>query len=211
MKKRQPLMALLLLALAAGSGARDLGTWGNVFEPAEQDMLDFIQTRLKGMEQSGELERLREEATARVKKNAVRPAPVEGLSRAVHYRSIPWDPTFTVKETITDMQGNVIARKGETVNPLDKVPFAQVLYFIDGDDRAQVEWTRKEIAGQTNSKVILVNGNIKETSDVLDERIYFDQAGILTRKFGFSHIPARISRDGRMLNVEEIPVKGAKK
>lgn len=31
-------------------------------------MLDFIQTRLKGMEQSGELDRLREEATARVKK-----------------------------------------------------------------------------------------------------------------------------------------------
>lgn len=57
------------------------------------------------------------------------------------YRSFPWDPTFTVKETITDMQGKVIARKGDTINPLDKVPFAQVLYFIDGDDQAQVEWT----------------------------------------------------------------------
>ncbi|MBJ9200973.1 type-F conjugative transfer system protein TraW [Citrobacter freundii] len=211
MKKRQPLMALLLLALSAGAGAKDLGTWGNVFEPAEQDMLDFIQNRLKGMEQSGELDRLREEATTRVKKNAVRPTPVAGLSRALDYRSFPWDPSFTVKETITDMQGNVIARRGDTVNPLDKVPFSQVLYFIDGDDRQQVEWVRREIAGQTNSKIILVNGNIKETSDALDERIYFDQSGILTRKFGFSHTPARVSRDGRMLKVEEIPVKGAKK
>jgi conjugal transfer pilus assembly protein TraW len=42
----------MLLMLSAGSGAKDLGTWGNVFEPAEQDMLAFIQNRLKGMEQT---------------------------------------------------------------------------------------------------------------------------------------------------------------
>ena len=61
MKKRLQLTALILLTLSAASGAKDLGTWGNVFEPAEQDMLTFIQNRLKGMEQSGELDRLREE------------------------------------------------------------------------------------------------------------------------------------------------------
>lgn len=211
MKKRLPLTALILLTLSAGSGAKDLGTWGNVFEPAEQDMLTFIQNRLKGMEQTGELDRLREEATARVKEHAVRPTPVEGLSKAVTYRSFAWDPTFTVKETITDMKGNVVARKGDTVNPLDKVPFSQVLYFIDGDDREQVNWTRQQIAGQTDFKVILVKGNIRESSDALNERIYFDQSGVLTRKFGFEHIPARISRDGRVMKVEEIPVKEDRK
>lgn len=211
MKKRLQLTALILLTLSAASGAKDLGTWGNVFEPAEQDMLTFIQNRLKGMEQSGELDRLREEATARVKEHAVRPTPVEGLSKAVTYRSFVWDPTFTVKENITDMQGNVIARKGDTVNPLDKVPFSQVLYFIDGDDREQVNWTRQQIAGQTDFKVILVKGNIRDSSNALNERIYFDQSGVLTRKFGFEHIPARISRDGRVMKVEEIPVSGAKK
>ncbi|MFZ5210228.1 type-F conjugative transfer system protein TraW [Enterobacter kobei] len=211
MKRRLQLTALILLTLSAGSGAKDLGTWGNVFEPAEQDMLTFIQNRLKGMEQTGELDRLREEATARVKEHAVRPTPVEGLSKAVTYRSFAWDPTFTVKETITDMKGNVVARKGDTVNPLDKVPFSQVLYFIDGDDREQVNWTRQQIAGKTDVKVILVKGNIRESSDALNERIYFDQSGVLTRKFGFEHIPARISRDGRVMKVEEIPVSGAKK
>lgn len=211
MNKHLQLTALLLLTLSAGSGAKDLGTWGNVFEPAEQDMLDFIQNRLKGMEQSGELDRLREEATARVKEHAVRPAPVEGLTKAVEYRRFAWDPTFTVQETIADMQGNLIARKGDTVNPLDKVPFSQVLYFIDGDDTEQVSWARQQIAGQTNVKVILVKGNIKGVSDALNERIFFDQSGVLTRKFGFEHVPARISRDGRVMKVEEIPVSGAKK
>ena len=145
MRKRLQLTAMMLLMLSAGSGAKDLGTWGNVFEPAEQDMLAFIQNRLKGMEQTGELDRLRKEATERVKEHAVRPTPVEGLSNAKEYRSFAWDPTFTVKETITDMQGNVIARKGDTVNPLDKVPFSQVLFFIDGDDKEQVNWARQQL------------------------------------------------------------------
>lgn len=211
MKKRLQLTAMMLLTFSVSSGAKDLGTWGNVFEPAEQDMLTFIQNRLKGMEQTGELDRLREEATARVKEHAVRPTPVEGLSKAMTYRSFAWDPTFTVKETITDMKGNVVARKGDTVNPLDKVPFSQVLYFIDGDDREQVNWTRQQIAGQTDFKVILVKGNIMDSSNALNERIYFDQSGVLTRKFGFEHIPARISRDGRVMKVEEIPVTGGGK
>lgn len=211
MNKRLKLAALMLLTLSGSSGAKDLGTWGNVFEPAEPDLLDFIQTRLKGMEQSGELDRLREEATERVKKHAVRPTPVEGLSRTVEYRRFAFDPTFTVAETVSDMKGNILARKGDRVNPLDKVPFSQVLYFIDGDDKEQVAWTRQQIAGQTDFKVILVNGNIKDTSDALDERIFFDQSGVLTRKFGFEHTPARVSREGRVLKVEEIPVTGAKK
>ncbi|ECS9207804.1 type-F conjugative transfer system protein TraW [Salmonella enterica subsp. enterica serovar Amager] len=211
MRRQKQMIVLLLLALSAGSGAKDLGTWGNVFEPAEQDMLVFIQDRLKGMEQSGELDRLREEAIERVKRNAVRPAPVKGLTAATTYRTFPFDPTFTVNETITDMQGNIIARRGDQVNPLDKVAYDQVLYFIDGDNRDQVAWLRQQIAGGTTHKVILVNGNIRETSERLDERIYFDQSGILTRKFGFQHIPARVTRDGRVLKVEEIPMEGAKK
>jgi len=210
-KAQRMLTALALLTLSVSSGAKDLGTWGNVFEPAEQDMLLFIQNRLKGMEQSGELDRLREEARERVKKHAVRPAPVEGLSPATDYRAFSFDPTFTVRETITDTKGNLIARKGDQVNPLDKVPYSQVLFFIDGDDKQQLAWVKKQIAGQVSFKVILVNGNIKDVSDALDERIFFDQAGVLTRKFGFEHIPARVSRDGRVLKVEEIPVSGAKK
>jgi len=210
-KVQHLLTVLALLTLSASCGAKDLGTWGNVFEPAEQDMLLFIQSRLQGMEQSGELDRLREEATERVKKHAVRPTPVECLSPATDYRAFSFDPTFTVRETITDTQGNLIARKGDQVNPLDKVPYNQVLFFIDGDDKEQLAWVKKQIAGQVSFKVILVNGNIKDVSDALDERIFFDQAGVLTRKFGFERIPARISRDGRVLKVEEIPVSGAKK
>lgn len=209
--KHLPVLALTLVMLSAGVAAKDLGTWGNVFEPAEQDMLVFIQNRLKSMEESGEMDRLKNEAIDRVKRNAVRPSPVVGLTPAITYRTFSYDPTFTVNETITDMKGNIIARKGDQVNPFDKVPYNQTLFFIDGDNRDQVSWLKPQLASAGNFKIILVNGNIKETSDALDERIYFDQAGVLTTKFGFEHTPVRVTRDDRVLKIEEIPVSGAKK
>ncbi|WP_024548214.1 type-F conjugative transfer system protein TraW [Siccibacter turicensis] len=205
------LATLAAVLLSASVSAKDLGTWGNLFEPAEQDMLAFIQGRLKSMEQSGELGRLQSEAIERVKRNAVRPQPVAGISPAVKYRTFSYDPTFIVNETITDMKGNIIARKGDRVNPFDKVPFSQTLYFIDGDNRDELTWMKQQLSATTNFKVILVKGNIKDTSDALDERIYFDQAGVLTTKFGIEHTPARVSRDDRVLKIEEIPATGAKK
>jgi conjugal transfer pilus assembly protein TraW len=205
------MVVFAMMMATVTADAKDLGTWGRVFEPAEQDMLVFIQNRLKAMEENGEMERFKSEAIERVKRNAVRPTPVAGLSPATEYRRFSYDPTFTVAETITDMQGNIIARKGDKVNPLDKVPFNQTLYFIDGDNRDQVAWVKGDIAGATDFKVILVKGNIKEASDALDERIYFDQAGVLTTKFGFAHTPVRISRDNRVLKIEEVLVAGGKK
>lgn len=205
--KKRPVFLLLFGLLSSGVSARDLGTTGHLFTIAEPDMLTFIKQRLQAMEDSGEMAKMQKETEERVKAHAVRPTPVAGLSPAVTTRSFAFDPTFTVRETITDMQGRVIAKQGDQVNPLDRVPFSEVLYFLDGDNRAQVAWVKKQIGGQTNFKVILVNGNIRETSDTLDEPVYFDQAGVLTTKFGFTHTPVRISRDDRVLKVEEVALK----
>lgn len=64
---------------------------------------------------------MQKETEERVKAYAVRPTPVAGLSLAVTTRSFAFDLTFTVRETITDMQGRVIAKQGDQVNPLDRV------------------------------------------------------------------------------------------
>lgn len=211
MTKRLQLALLLAVLVATSTAAKDLGTWGTLWSPVEPDLLTFIQERIKAMEDSGEMAKLRDEAIERVKRNAVRPAPVTGLTPAVRYRAMTMDPTFTVAETITDTHGNIIARKGDRVNPLDKIQFNQTLYFIDGDNPDQVKWIRQQIAGKTDFKIILVNGNIRETSEALDEQIFFDQSGVLTTKFGFEHTPVRITRDERVLKIEEIPATGESK
>lgn len=206
MKKRLVVMTLAGL-LSLSVGAKDLGTIGHLFPIAEPDMLDFISQRLQSMQDSGEMDKIQREAEARIKEHAVRPAPVVGLTPAKSDRTWRYDPTFIVKETIRDMQGNVIARAGDSVNPLDKVPFSETLFFIDGDNKAEMAWVKNQIHSLQNFKVILINGNIRDSSDALDEPVYFDQLGTLTGKFGFEHTPVRISRDGRTLKIEEVALK----
>lgn len=206
MKKRGVLLLTFSL-LSPPAFTHDLGTTGNLFPIAEPDLLDSIRQRLKGMEESGEMARLQREAGERVRAHAVRPTPVAGLSPAKAGRTFRFDPTFTVRETIRDMRGNVIARQGDRVNPLDTVPYSETLYFIDGDNPSQMKWIKAQLAGQQNFKVILVNGNIRDSSVALDEPVYFDQYGTLTTKFGFEHTPVRITRDDRWLRVEEVALK----
>lgn len=200
-------VSLLATAVVQPAQAKDLGTIGHLFPIAEPDLLAFIGQRLQGMKESGELDRLQREAEARVKAHAVRPEPVAGLTPAVKDRTFRYDPTFTVQETVRDMQGNVIARAGDRVNPLDKVPYSETLYFIDGDNPVQMAWVRQQLTGQQNFKVILVKGNVHDSSITLDEPVYFDQYGTLTTKFGFEHTPVRITRADRMLKVEEVALK----
>ncbi|KEY40119.1 type-F conjugative transfer system protein TraW [Pantoea agglomerans] len=206
---RQLATAVVLFAavVAQPVQAKELGTIGHLFPIAEPDLLTFIGQRLQGMEDSGEMDRLQREAEARVKAHAVRPAPVAGLTPAKTDRAFLYDPTFTVRETIRDMRGNVIARAGDKVNPLDKVAFSETLYFVDGDNPQQMAWLKPQLAGLQNFKVILVKGNVHDSSLALDEPVYFDQYGTLTTKFGFEHTPVRITRADRMLRVEEVALK----
>ncbi|STW81104.1 TraW [Klebsiella pneumoniae] len=40
----------------------------------------------------------------------------------------------------------------------------------------------------------MINGNIKDTADVLHSRIYFDQGGTLIQKFGIRQVPAIVEQ-----------------
>ena len=73
------------------------------------------------------------------------------------------------------------------------MPFTQTLYFIDADDPRQVSWMRKQRPATLIYKVILVNGDIRKATNTLDTRIYFDQEGVLSRKFALTAVPAKVS------------------
>ncbi|RZM74387.1 conjugal transfer protein TraW, partial [Klebsiella pneumoniae] len=50
---------------------------------------------------------------------------------------------------------------------------------------------------------------IPDTSAALDSRIYFDQNGVLSKRFGLTAVPARITPapSGERLNIEVFPVR----
>nr|WP_314688483.1 type-F conjugative transfer system protein TraW [uncultured Pantoea sp.] len=201
---RRGLRVLPALLLYAVARAKDLGTWGDVYPVAEPDLLDTLYGRLAEMEKSGELAQRQAELRDAVVQSALRPAPVAGIGRADAHRTRFVDPTFTVPEDIVTPDGAVIARRGDRVNPLQSLPLMQTLWFIDGDDPRQVAWVKRQ-AVRTVSKIILVRGSVRGAGDALDARVYFDQQGALSRRFGLTVVPARVTAapDGLRLQVDE--------
>lgn len=187
--------------------AADLGTWGDLWPVREQDMLQLITQRLQKLQTSGQWDQTMDEFKQRAIENSQRPPPVEGLKRAEKYEQRWFDPSIRLSEDLMDHEGRVFARKGEMVNPLKTIPFMQTLYFINGDDPEQVAWMKRQVPETLISRIILVRGSVPETSAALDSRIYFDQNGMLTGRFGLTTVPARITPapSGERLNIEMFP------
>jgi conjugal transfer pilus assembly protein TraW len=203
----------LLLLISFGAQAKDLGTWGELYPIAEQDMLTTINTRLQAMKDSGELDMQQEAYKKQIIEKSLRPDPVAGLTIARENRTHYINPSMMVAEDMADHQGRVFAHKGDVVNPLDTVPFNQTLYFIDGDNPAHLAWMKAQKPDTTVYRVILVNGDIREATRALNERIFFDQKGTMSRRFELTAVPARVtlSEDKRSLRVDTFalePVEG---
>lgn len=195
---------IVLVMASFYAGARDLGTWGELWPVAEPDMLTTIHDRLKAMEDSGDIARTQQAFRERVKAHTLRPSPVTGLSVAQKNTTRYVNPSFVVSRDIADQNGVVFAHKGEVINPLEHVPFTETLYFIDADSPEQVAWMKAQQPPTLLFKVILVNGNIQEATRSLDTHIYFDQNGTLSRRFELTATPARVTLapDGKQLQVD---------
>lgn len=195
---------LLLLQLPLASAA-NLGTVGDIYPIAETDFLEFIHRRLGQLEADGTLAREQDRFKQRVIENTLRPPAVAGIHPAKEYAKRLFNPSFVVDEDKIGANGQAFARKGEVINPLQVAPFKQTLYFIDGDDPAQLHWFKSQRPATLEYKVILVKGNVKETSDALASQIYFDQGGAMVQRFGIQAVPARVTDagDGKHLVVEQ--------
>lgn len=212
MQRAVLIFILTAMGLSPASG-KDLGTWGELYPIAEQDMLTTINTRLQAMQDSGELDMQQEAYKKQVIEKSLRPDPVSGLTIARENRTHYINPSLTVAEDMADHQGRVFARKGDVVNPLDTVPFNQTLYFIDGDNPDQLRWMKAQKPATMVYRVILVNGDIREATRALGERIFFDQKGTMSRRFELTAVPARVTlgEDKRSLRVDTFalePVEG---
>ena len=99
MRRRPPLSRMpsvaiaCALALTASAGwTKDMGTRGAVWRITEPDLLLDIEARLKAMETTGELARMRREALERARERVEAPARVAGIAPARVPRTRLFDP-----------------------------------------------------------------------------------------------------------------------
>lgn len=187
--------------------AKDLGVYGETFPIKEKSLLEVIKTKLQALSKSGKLEEHQQIILRRAKEQLNRPPPVKNIHRTTTPRSFDWDPSITVPYDLKDHKGNVFHRKGTKVNPLDTHPFRCPFLFVDGDDESQVAWAIKQhqVADPLyKPKIILVQGTPFELSKELNLPVYFDQSGVLVKKFGITQVPTKVSQKGKTIVVDEI-------
>jgi len=194
----------LNLILMTECYAKDCGTHGAVFEIAETSLLQVIRDRLKAAQGSGKLEALQDQVKGRIVKGIENPVPVENVKRTSMRRRYAYDPSLIIDEDIKDHKGNVLARKGQKINPLKYMSWGRPMLFIQGRDEDQVKLLAQD--KYKDAIVTLVDGTPFALEKELQRPIYYDQAGILTRKFKIKQVPAIITQQGDHLVIDEFEV-----
>jgi conjugal transfer pilus assembly protein TraW len=200
--------ALFLPLMPAPASCEDLGVIGPVYPISEPDLLDWIESRLREKERTGELAKLQRQATDHILASIGAPPPIAGLQPTKSARTFYYDPSITVQQTIADDTGNVVIPAGTTTNPLDILTLSKHLLFFDARDRAQVEKARSLIdtyGGRV--KPILVGGSYLDLMKAWRLRVYYDQQGRLTRQLGITQVPALVSQEGRRLRIDELTLE----
>jgi conjugal transfer pilus assembly protein TraW len=122
-------------------------------------------------------------------------------------RTFYFDPSIKVEQNITDDKGNIIVPAGTTKNPLEVVSLSKHLLFFDGRDAQQVRDARALIDHYGGKvKPILIAGSYLDLMKAWQLSVYFDQQGVLTRKFGITQVPALVSQEGMRLRIDEFKV-----
>jgi conjugal transfer pilus assembly protein TraW len=200
-----PLLALLLVGWMPAVRGDELGVVGPTYEIAEPDLLAVIESRLKRMEQTGELARKQREHRDRVVSAVEKPKPVPGVQTTVTPRRFFLDPTWVLDRDIRTADGALLFARGQKVNPLEHVSLRERLVLFDGRDRRQVALARQMLQRSAGGgKAILVAGEPLRLMRSWKRRVFYDQGGTLTRRLGIRQVPAVVSQDGKRLRIDEI-------
>lgn len=191
-------LCLLMISSAHGAVFPDQG---HSFEVREESFLEMIQKRMTASRLAGKTANWQEEVRDKIKHQVMYPHPIEGISKAEGTRQYDYDPSITVDEDIIDHKSRMIHKKGTRLNPLDYVSWGEPLLIIDGTDPKQLDWALSQKA-----KIVLMKGSPIELSRLHNRRFYFDQGGLIIKKFSLQAVPAKISQKGNKLLIEEVVV-----
>lgn len=174
--------------------AKQFNTYGHTFPINEESLLDALQnapqvtpeTYLKGL--------LAQASHPKGIKN-----PIPAIKERIYYI----DPSYIAPEDIIGPNGAYIARKGETINPLNTIKLSSSLLFLDGTKEEQIQWASEE---KGSTKWVLVNGEPLKLENQLKRPIYVDLHGYYSSRFQIKHYPAIVKQEGKRLKVIEIPL-----
>lgn len=222
------ILVTVILAILPAAYAKDFGARGHVYQIIEQPFLQMIDQGLQKVDMKKEQEKM----TAIAKDRVSNPAPISSIVPAQTNRTFYFDPTYILDKDAVLHCGQILHKAGTKVNPLEHMTLNRRLFFIDSRQLSQIKWLKGQLSksqvavnkvgvnnkaspGEQNraieaieDRIILVGGSVFKLKEELgkehEDKVYFDQHGELTTRFGIRASPAIVQQDGLMLKVEEI-------
>ena len=185
--------------------AEDLGVIGKTYNIAERDLIEAMKDKLRQMEKTGELAKKQDEYKTRVMSGIEPPRPIPGIQATVTANTHYYDPSIVTDKDIADATGKILYPRGTRVNPLDYIGWNKYLLFVDGRDQKQLDLTKRITAASDRPvKLVLVAGEPLNLMRKWKKQVYYDQGGILTRRFAITRVPAMVRQEGRRLRIDEL-------
>jgi conjugal transfer pilus assembly protein TraW len=205
------LIILLVPWFSVVANAEDLGKFGTTWPVAEENPVEFIQNKLKNMEADGTISSLQQELAEQVKQK-IRIGSSLDIPNTQTPREYEYDPSIIVQDDIKDHLGRVIHVRGTKINPLDHVSMPYELLFFNGNAEDQLQWAlNKHEEAQVKPLLILVAGSALALDEKYEPDFYFDQEGVLIKKFGIQQVPCVVGQVGKKLVINEIKLQEIKR
>ena len=200
-----------ILLLVTTAYAKDFGTRGHTCKIAEQAFLEMIDQRLQKVDMKKEQAKM----TAIAKDRVENPPAAKNIKPATKSKAFYYDPTYTLDKDAVLPCGKILHKAGTTVNPLQHMDLNRRMFFIDSREKTQVEWLKERLINPlpdqsepVEDRIILIGGSPSKIKEHLgkdhENKVYFDQGGELTTRFGIKASPAFVVQDGLKLRIEEV-------
>lgn len=175
----------------------------NIFPIEEESLEEVIQKKLQSIPQETLREKQKEWKETIVSRMKS-PKAVQNIGEAFCYRRTFFDPSVIVNQDITDLDGNIIAKQGTTINALEHKSLTSGLLLIDGTKTDHIDWAKSQ---EGAFKWVLVRGSPIELENQEARPIFFDQGGVICSQFDIENVPCRVTQQGSRLLIEEVPIK----
>jgi len=200
--------ALLSLSVTSTAMARDLGTFGTVYDIVEKDAIKELEEKARSVDFSKAVDR---NALAKRAKNFA-PEDVKDtrmIGPARKDRTFLVDMTYTLERDIKDDKGNIIYPAGYAFNPLNYVAYPRTLVILNGKRPEQIGWfEQSSYAKDVQVALLLTDGSYSELSRSLKRPVFYASMKLI-EAFRIRAVPSVVRQSGAHMEVTEVFVPPA--
>lgn len=187
----------------------DIGSYGSVNVVNEPDLIDLMKERFSKIDL--------ESRKQKIINNYWMDKEFIEISEAKTAGRYKLEPTVVVSKDIITPDGTVIAKRGDKINPLYKMPFTTKIIFFNAQDEDHVLFVEEKLKtlNRHNYQIQLITTaivrekgwkHLRELDERLGHPVYLLTPEIQQR-FGINRIPALLEADDRYFYVENFVIE----